>query len=345
MKTKEVAGGLDPARDRCDHQRRMRLCFVCIALWLWSSAAAAEISLVRDSDADEEVASRLEQLIGQPVERVSRDSNALQGDRADSALVSIDREHSRVQVASIANPTGLSRELDAGVIAQSPYAVALAAAELLDWLDVLAEPDATTAGGRAPQSAGRSRRRLTFGLGFDFELQAQLERALAFLRPALNLELAFDRGSRGFFWAAGARVSAPLGRDVDFDASTRLENATLRAQAMDAAAQVVGGYEIGPLALTAHAAAGVAYLRVVARDSQQRSLGSSALFSPLIGVGLGVRLAVAYGFALAIRGEAQWAGPQTRYHIEGTEVLDSAAIRLGLLAGLMWESALGWGER
>jgi hypothetical protein len=345
MKTKEVSSGLDPARDRCDHSCRMRLCFVCIALWFWSSAAAAEISFVRDSDSDEEVASRLEQLIGQPVERVSRDSDVLQGDDGDAAVVSIDREHSRVQVASIGNPKGLSRELDSSVIAQSPYAVALAAAELLDWLDVLAEPGATAGDGRAQQKAGRSHRRLTFGLGFDFELQAQVDRELAFLRPALNLELAFDRGSRGFFWTAGARVSAPLGRDVDIAASPELEDATLRAQAMDAAAQVVGGYAFGPLALTAHAAAGVAYLRVVARDAQQHSLGSSALFSPLVGAGLGVRLSVAYGFALAVRGEAQWAGPRTKYHIEGTQVLDSAPLRLGLLAGLLWESALGWGER
>jgi hypothetical protein len=261
------------------------------------------------------------------------------------ALVSIDREHSRVHVASIANPAGLSRELDSSVIAQSPYAVALAAAELLDWLDTLAEPGAPSAEARSPRLAGRSARRLTFGLGFDFELQAQLARDLAFARPALNLELAFDRGSRGFFWTAGARVSAPLGRDVDFLATGALEDASVRAQAMDAALQAVGGYELGPLALTIHLAAGVAYLRVAARDAEQHSLGSSALFSPLVGAGVGARLAVAYGFALAVRGEAQWAGPQTIYKIDGESGLDSAAVRFGLLAGLMWESALGWGER
>jgi hypothetical protein len=345
MKTKEVADALDPGRDRCDHQRGMRLCFVCIALWLWSSAAAAEISFVRDSEADEDVASQLEQLIGQPVSRVGGESHVLDGDDADAALVSIDREHSRVHVASLANPAGLSRELDSSVVAESPYAVALAAAELLDWLDVLAEPAATSAGARSPRAGGRSGRRLTFGVGFDFELQAQLAQDLAFARPALNLELAFDRGSRRFFWTVGARVSAPLGRDVDFTATRALEDATLRAQAMDAAVQLVGGYELGALALTAHAAAGAAYLRVVARDAEQRSLGSSTLFSPLVGAGLGARLSVAYGFALSIRGEAQWAGPPTVYRIDTKRVLDVAAVRFGLLAGLIWESALGWGER
>jgi hypothetical protein len=330
---------------RCEDLRRMRLSFVCIALSFGiqsvSSVAAAEISFVRGSAADEEVASRLEALIGQPVVRVSSESGALDRADADAAVVSIDRGDALVRVVSIANPDGLTRTFEPAVMEQSPYAVALAAAELLDWLDVLAEP-----GAPAPtqEPTERSGRRLSFGLGLDFELQAQVARDLAFLRPAFNAELAFDRDARGFFWAAGVRVSAPLGRDVA-PLATELQNLSLRAQAMDAAAQFVVGYELGSLAFTAHAAAGLAYLHVAARDAQQRTLGSEASCSPLVGAGLGVRLSVAYGFAVAVRGEGQWAGPETKYSIAMREALDSAAIRFGFLAGVLWESALGWGQR
>lgn len=322
----------------------MRLSFVCIALWLGtmsvSSVASAEISFVRDTAADEEVAARLEELIGQPVVRVSDASDALERADTESAVVSIDRDDSLVRVVSIANPDGLSRAFDPVVMEQSPYAVALAAAELLDWLNVLAEPGANGAG-HTPEVGGRGGRRLTFGLGFDFELQAQLRRNLEFARPAFGAELAFDRGSRGFFWTAGVRVSAPLGRDVD----AALQDFSLRAQAMDAAAQLLAGYELGVVAFTAHVAAGLAYLRVAAQDAEQQAAGAHAAFSPLFGVGLGVRLSVAYGFALAVRGEGQWAGPQTKFQVGGRTVLDSAAIRYGFLAGVLWESALGWGER
>lgn len=319
----------------------MRLSSVCIALWLSltlaSSVAFAEVSFVRDTAADEEVAARLEELIGQPVVRVSDASDVLERGDADSAVVSIDRDDSLVRVVSIANPEGLSRAFEPAVLADAPYAVALAAAELLDWLDVLAEAGANP----PPALEDRSGRRLTFGFGFDFELQVQLARELAFARPAFHAELAFDRGSRGFFWAAGLRVSAPLASDVE----AALQDVSLRAQAMDAAAQFVAGYELGVLAFTAHVAAGLAYLRVAARDARARPLGADAAFSPLVGAGLGMRLAVAYGFAVAVRGEAQWAGPQTRFRVGGDTVLDSSAIRFGFLAGVLWESAFGWGPR
>jgi hypothetical protein len=320
----------------------MRLGLVCLALCCWAPVAAAQISFVHRTDADDEIASRLQELIGQRVQVVAPEFAVLaKRESADSsaAIVSIDREDSVVRVVSNANPEGFSRAFDEDVMEESPYAVALAAAELLDWLDVISRD-----GGTAPGFAARSGAP-SFALGLDLEVQSQLASDLTFARPALAGELAWGRGTPGLFWTAGARVSAPLARELQPSATGSAADARLRAQAMDAALQIVGGYSFGRLGLTAHLAAGVAYLRVSARDADRRELGSDTQFSPLCAAGLGARFSVALGFALGLRGEAQWAGPRSIYRVGGEPVLDRGAFRVGLLAGILWETALASGAR
>jgi len=180
-----------------------------------------------------------------------------------------------------------------------------------------------------------------YAIGADLELQSQPGYPLAFVRPAISAELAWGRDTPGAFWAAGVRVSAPLGRELQPSAAAPAEDSRPRASHGDAAVQATLGYAFGRLGLTTQLAAGTSYLRVEALDAERHSYGHDAQFSPLLAAGIGARLSVALGFALAVRGEAQWAGRGTIYRIGGVQVLEGGAFRVGLLAGVLWESALG----
>jgi hypothetical protein len=429
---KQTAGRtLDRRRDGCDDGPRMRFGIVCAAWLCWASVAVAQVSFVRNEPKDAQVAAALEQLIGEPVIVVDAAVGGGESPRRgpSDARVSIDRRRAALHVVTDDRPAGLTRVLDDQLLAKSPYAVALVAAELLDLLHVVPargsratsaltevktvvetrtsvdddsranrepslivaptrtiadEPteeeddsrpdreapppppppaeardvtetreasartelvdsvdassvpavhaDARSPGGGSPQD---------YAFGADLELQSQPGHELSFVRPAVYGELSWGRETAGPFWTAGARVSAPFGRELQPSATGPAEDSRVRAQAMDAALQVGAGYSLGRLGVAAHLAAGMTYLRVEALDAARHALGHDAQFSPLLGAGLGARFSIALGFALAVRGEAQWAGPPTEYRIGGVQVLEGGAFRVGLLAGVLWESAFG----
>jgi hypothetical protein len=417
----------------------MRLAVLCVALSCWAPVAAAQVSFVRRQVEDERIARALEKLIGEPVQLV----DALV--KAARFTVSIDRQRGVLRVVTPESPAGLARTLDPNLLAESPYAVALAAAELLelssvearrtsrvepararasdipttrtqsDTRAVAASTDVRTAAARedaqpqtelrdaepervnriedigaspaplertertqpteevrpppehlAPEEEPRASPVLTdrsdethvasesadphtlrssglpdYAIGADVELQSQPGYPLSFVRPAVSAELAWGRDTPGAFWAAGVRVSAPLGRELQPSAAAPAEGSRVRAQAMDAAVQATLGYAFGRLGLTTQLAAGTSYLRVEALDAERHAYGHDAQFSPLLAAGIGARLSIALGFALAVRGEAQWAGRGTIYKVGGAEVLEGGPFRIGLLAGVLWESALG----
>ena len=420
----------------------MRLAVLCVALSCWAPVAAAQVSFVRRQVEDERVARALEKLIGEPVQLV----DAAPGGSSPAAsaarfTVSIDRQRGVLRVVTPESPAGLARALDLNLLADSPYAVALAAAELLELSSVETRRSSRVEPARAgaseiPTSRTRSDARFAtastdvrtdvaledaqpqtelrgaepervnrieddrtspepvdhaerteevrpppervareeprappmladhsdearvtsesadprnlrssglpdYAIGADLELQSQPGYPLAFVRPAISAELAWGRDTPGAFWAAGVRVSAPLGRELQPSAAAPAEDSHVRAQAMDAAVQATLGYAFGRLGLTTQLAAGTSYLRVEALDAERHSYGHDAQFSPLLAAGIGARLSVALGFALAVRGEAQWAGRGTIYRIGGVQVLEGGAFRVGLLAGVLWESALG----
>jgi hypothetical protein len=420
----------------------MRLAVLCVALSCWAPVAAAQVSFVRHQVEDERVARALEKLIGEPVQLV----DAAPGGSSPAAsaarfTVSIDRQRGVLRVVTPESPAGLARALDPNLLADSPYAVALAAAELLELSSVetrrSSRVEPTRAGAsEIPTSRTRSDARFAtastdvrtdvaredaqpqtelrdaepervnrieddrtspepvdqaerteevrpppervareepraspaladqsdetrvasesadprnlrssglpdYAIGADLELQNQPGYPLAFVRPAISAELAWGRDTPGAFWAAGVRVSAPLGHELQPSAAAPAEDSHVRAHAMDAAVQATLGYAFGRLGLTTQLAAGTSYLRVEALNAERHSYGHDAQFSPLLAAGIGARLSVALGFALAVRGEAQWAGRGTIYRIGGVQVLEGGAFRVGLLAGVLWESALG----
>jgi hypothetical protein len=422
----------------------MRVVVLCVALSCWAPVAAAQVSFVRREPEDERVARALEKLIDEPVLLV----DAAAAGRDDAATgaritVSIDHQRGMLRVVTPSAPAGLMRRLDPTLLASSPYAVALAAAELLELSSVETRPaerlepvkaagrgvgevPRTTADARPLVAAARSPassraevapeddrpeteprasdvekspervdrvqeapaaperiarpeqasasavedrseqpssldrvddRRVSpepayphalrsgglpdYAIGADLELQSQPGYALAFVRPAISAELAWGRDTAGAFWTAGARVCAPLGRDLQPLGAGAAAGSSVRAQAMDAALQTTLGYAFGRLALTTQLAAGLSYLRVEALDAERHALGHDTQLSPLLAAGLGARLSVALGFALAVRGEVQWAGPGARYDIRGIPVLEGGPFRVGVIGGVLWESALG----
>lgn len=313
---------------------------MCVALcWLASAVASAQVSVVCHTPADEELARTLARLIGQPVAAVTAGGDGAAAPEQEARTgewVSIDRARATVVVHSVERQATLSRALGADVVNGSTYAVALAAAELLEWIESSPrDRDGTRAyARRKPHRSGA----LGVGVGADLELQTQPGYPLTLVRPALSVELAWGRQAGAGFWSLGVRAALPGHRSLSVDAPVP---ADLSALGYDGALQLTLGQTLGQLALTAQVAAGASYLKVEARDSEDGLLGAAdEHVSPLFAAGIGFRYSVLFGFAFAVRAEALWVGRGTDYNIAGQRVLQAGALRIGLLAGILWESAL-----
>lgn len=301
----------------------MKLSALCALLcWGMCSAVSAQVSVVCRTPEDRVLADTLARLIARPVTALEAGAqNASAGQE-----VTIDRAAATVRVYSVAQRTTLSRVLDADVMNSSTYAVALAAAELLEFATARPSP---------PRAAAQSGAGPRLGLAAELELQSQPGFDLWFVRPAVQVELAWGRERPGAFWTVGLRGAGPGARTLRAPNSARLE-----ALSADAAAQLTLGHALGRLALLSGLAVGVSYLNIAAFDAGGARLGRDRQLSPLFAAGLGFRYSVLFGFALCVRGELQWAGAPALYRIAGEQVLEAGALRVSLLAGVVWEAAL-----
>lgn len=312
---------------------------MCVALcWFVCAVASAQVSVLCRTPADRELAGTLARLIAQPV--LTRDVGDATtprppADAREGEWVTIDRAAATVNVYSAAQMTTLSRVLDAEVMSASPYAVALATAELLEFAGAAG---ARTLAGQPVASSPQ------LGIGVDLELQSQPGFDLSFVRPALQLELAWGRARPGGFWTLGVRGAGPGQRTLQV-AAAAAPGARVDALSVDAAAQLTLGHALGRLALLTQLAVGMSYLALEAADASGARLGRDARVAPLFGAGVGFRYSVLSGFGLTVRGEAQWAGSGTVYRIAGEQVLQAGALRVSLLAGLIWEGALAQSAR
>src|SRR5688572_28961504 len=200
--------------------------------WL-STGAAAQVAVMTRTAEDREVAAQLGQLVEVPV-REHEDTEArplaqvLQDARAwpEPHVVVIDRPFDTVHVLRPRDTTAVSRVLSAGVMLDSQYAVALATAELLEWLGVLpaargrpsepspAVPASPVAGprheGEPPEEA---RSMLGWAAGVDLELATSPGFDVSLARPSISAELQIGRGRQPLWFGFGARLGAPASWD------------------------------------------------------------------------------------------------------------------------------------
>ena len=325
-----------------------------------AGSAAAQVAVVTQTVEDREVAGQLGHLIDVPV----RDHEATEpqslsalmragAEFPEPFLVLIDRPNDSVHVLRTADATLVSRVLGANVMLDSQYAVALATAELLEWLGVLpaargrpSEPSRATAESKAAaqrveQRGENARPALGWAAGADLELATSPGFDVSLARPAIAAELQLGRGTRPVWLALGARLAAPASWDRTLEPQ-RFTTGARRVEYSDVQTGLSGvvGFGAGRSTWFAQIEGGVTFAQVEAFADADRSLGAHDTASGYLSAGIGLRHRLASALALAATVAGQWRPERARYRVEGSKVLEEGPIRVATRIGLIWESAL-----
>lgn len=332
---------------------------VAWSLSLSAGAARADVAVIARAPEDGEVRRQLAGLLDEPVtERPEREPQSLPAIMREAAgwsehyVVVVDRAGSSLHVLRPSDQTIASRLLEERVLAEAPYAVALATAELLEWLGVsaraeavdasgagTAEPRATPASLDASDAGHEAPLRLDLALGAGLELSASPGFDPELTRLALEAGVELGRGRRPLWgwlslraavlgpgWRAPLAGTAASVERVDYASSSLTLHAAL-------------GLGRSAAALTFGPVVGVSFVQVDALDRDGASLGEHTGVSVLAGLALGVRYPLAWGFGLSLGADGQWLVQPTRYRVEGREVLEEGPLQLATRFGVLWESA------
>jgi hypothetical protein len=324
--------------------------------------ADAQVALVIRAPADHEVAGKLQELIETGVdERAVQANEAGLGATMEQAAswsaayaVTIDRPDSTVHVLRVADRTVASRVLPPALLADSPYAVALATAELLEWLGAV--PPARPITDEVQAGAGPVRDRPasaavadvpepdrgyepSITLGAAFEVTTSPGFDLSLLRPAIGVGLQWRRLGASPFFALGARFAAPA--ELERELEGRVRGVTSIAYwSADPAVSAAIGFGSSSAALLAQLAFGLSITDVEARGERDAVLARSDAVTPWLGLGLFLRYPLISGFSLAVGAEGQWLTDLARYRVQRVSVLEEGRIRLATGLGLLWDSGL-----
>jgi hypothetical protein len=317
-----------------------------------TASARADVAFVTRAPADAEVQRQLAGLIDVPViERAQSEPRSLAAIMSDAQdweehyVAVIDRPGSSVHVLRPRDQTMAARLLDERVLSEAPYAVALAIAELLEWLGASAHtvdgqaPRADAAGTVAPREGepvGPYAPSLVFGAGVELLASPAFDPDLT----RLSLEAGIELGRAHSVWGLVALRGAALGstgRTAPLSTASSAERVDYDSSSLTLHAALGFGAQEAALTLGVVVGASFAQVDALARDGT--SLGSHAATSPTGGLALGLRYPVAWGFALSLEAQGQWLVRPTRYRIEGREVLEEGPLQVLTRFGLLWEGA------
>ncbi len=320
--------------------------------------AAAQVAVVVRAPADGDVALQLRRLIDAPVEQHALSEASagliaiLEQARTWSAayVIVLDRVDGAAQVLRLADRTAASRVLSPDVMAESPYAVALAIAELLDWLgavpparapDAAVSPPASDAELEAEPKEAPSP--LSAVIGADFEITSSPDPGspghdVSLLRPTLSGGLQWGRGLRSPWFGVGARLAAPASTERTLDRSIPDQVAAVRYASIDPSVTVALGLGSGEASLVGEFGVGLSIVAVEARDAAGATLTEDDAVAPWLGLGLSLRYPLLWGLSLAVGAEGQWLVERGRYQVDGTSVLEEGRVRLATRLGIRWES-------
>lgn len=323
--------------------------------------AVAQVGVAIRDSVDREVALQLRQLIEVPVEEHAvRDDaaglSAIQQQASESwsaaYAVVIDRPNGAAHVLRLADRIAASRMLAPEMMDESPYAVALAIAELLEWLGAVPAARPLEPAAQAPpgeRSAGvdteRERQEGAFGLtaviGADFEITSSLGYGydVSLVRPALGAGLQWGRGQSSPWFGVGARVAAPASTDQQLGVRAPGEIATVRYASLDPAVTASLGIGAAKASLVGELGLGLSISKVEGRGAAGARLAQSDAVAPWFGLGLSLRYPLVWGLSLSVGAEGQWLlHERRRYWVGGTSVLEEGWVRLATRLGVRWES-------
>jgi hypothetical protein len=338
------------------------LCTVGAVACAWfAGTATAQVAVLTHTAEDREVLAQLGQLIDVPVREhggSAPQSLALTlretADWPEPYVVVIDRPNDSVHVLRPRDTTVVSRVLSASVMLDSQYAVALATAELLEWLGVLpaargrpsepSPPPAARPAAAIPHDEARAegaRSALGWAAGADLELATNPGFDVSLARPSVHAELQIGRGRDPVWFGFGARVGAPASWDRGLS-SERFATGAERVEYSDfqTGLHAAIGLGAGRSAVFAQLEGGASFERIEAFSTSDRRVGDYAEVAGYLGLGLGLRYRLASALALAATVQGQWIAGRARYRIEDAPVLEEGPIRVATRIGLIWESAL-----
>jgi hypothetical protein len=365
----QASNAAEPARTRRASTLHARL---WLAAWCCSLGfacpAAAQVAVVSRVPADRAVLEQLAGMLDEPVhdrpEPVPRGLAAILGDAQhwpERYVVVIDRMEDSVHVLRPSDQTIVSRVLAAEVLADSHYAVALATAELLEWLGAAPRaetavdvehapragppPAAPTAEARGAESTREDLEATTpelgVALGVGLQLSASPGADISLARLAGDAELQLGRGLRSPWFALGLRVAAPASIERALDPAAGGAGVTqVEYASSELGLHAAIGMGTRGAALAVGPVAGLAFVDVTARGAGGAQIGVHHAKAGMLGAGVWLRYPLAWGLGLGLAAEAQWLLSPERYRVAGQRVLQDGALRLQTQLGLVWESAL-----
>ncbi|HMI91240.1 MAG TPA: hypothetical protein VK509_07745 [Polyangiales bacterium] len=340
----------------------------CALVLAAGSGASAQVALISRGPEDRAVLEQLAGMIDEPLheraESQARGLGAIMDDaRAgwpERYVVVIDRSGDSVYALRPADRTSVSRVLSPELLAESPYAVGLAIAELLEWLGATPRGgDAPTAlpsagaNGASPSSAapelpepepatseqGASPQ---FGIAVaaGIELSGSPSAELSLARLALGLEAQLGRGRDPLWFALAARFSAPASLRRRLDAALRsAEVDALEYESTELALQLALGFGRHASTLALGPFVGLSPVRVAVLDEDGATRGEKEKWTGFAGLGVRLRHPIGLGFALDLSAEAELLFAPVRYRVTGRQVLEDGPLRAQTRLCLVWESA------
>jgi len=331
-------------------------CLLCVAA---SARAQTDVAFVTRSAEDVEVMQQLARLldrkVGQRSEPSPRAPAAIMQEAAadwpEPYVVVLDRQGDTVHVLRPRDRTIVSRVLAPELIAESAYAVALATAELLEWLG--AAPHARTperespaaSPGPAPRApppeqSAHARSTPSWAVGADLELTSSPGYDVSLVRPSVVGELQLGRGAWPVWLAFGLRGSGRASWEPRLAPGVVAGGVRqVEYSSTDLALHAALGLGDGAAALIAGLVSGLSWVDVEARERRGEVAGDSAEVRGWLGLGVWLRYPIAWGLGLSVGAELHWQPDRARYRVAGAEVLEEGPLRTQTRVGLVWESA------
>lgn len=325
---------------------------IAVACLAGAAPAHADVAILVRVPADAEVARELASLVDERVhvheESGPRRVSEVTRDAAtwpERYVVVVDRESDSVHALRPSDQTIVSRVLPQSVLLDAHYAVALASAELLEWLGAApraqvavtphdASVDARATAARAEPVEERSAIGFAAGAGIELSASPGYDPSLTRLAVEAGVELGRNRAPVWTWLGVRASLfgSTALGALPDTTVGVRRVEYRGHDLALHGALGLGGegaALGLGPVV-------GLSLVDVHASNRRGDDLGEHEQVSAFLGAGMWLRYPIAAGFGLSLGAEAQWLVTPVRYRIEGIEVLEEGTFRAQTRIGLVW---------
>jgi hypothetical protein len=319
-----------------------------VGLLATTGAHAEGVALVTASEGSDEAGRYLSNQLDIPVVKRpsahARDLDALVAEaRAgwhEDFVVVLDAERAVVSVLRPADGTMSSRAL-APSAARAPYAVALAAVELLDV--VRSAPPARAAALPAPPP---HHRRIGPVLDAGLVQSVSTNGDIVLLQPTVGVGLQVPLGTGDSWYSAGVHADglSPMNRgQVLLLPTGAQERTSLQYARSEIELRLGGGTRHGPAAIAGWGDGGLAFIDVSVQDGDARTLVRDRRTAFWLGLGGELRYSFWAGLALGIGAGGAWFPVTSRFHASppgsrsSLVALQEGTLELRARAALVWE--------